>query len=51
MENTKMTMDEFASYVKDHIFDAAPEMAESHTASINEVTKNNGMELTGLIIR
>lgn len=51
MDKTQMSMEEFASYVKDHIFDAAPEMAESHTASINEVTKNNGMELTGLIIR
>ena len=51
MENTKMTMDEFASFIKDHIFDAVPEMAEDHTATINEVTKNNGMELIGLVIK
>ena len=51
MENTKMTMEEFSSYIKDHIFDDASGNYEGVSAELQDVTKNNGMELHGLVIK
>lgn len=42
---------EFAEYVKEHLFDAKPEMVKSHEVTINEVVKNNGLVLTGLVVK
>lgn len=50
MENT-MNIDEFAKALKDKLFEINPDMADTHTVNINEVTKNNGTVLHGLTIQ
>ena len=39
---------DFAAYVATHLFDANPEMAENHSVEVKEITKNNGVKLTGI---
>ena len=52
MENEKLnTIEDFAAYVKDHIFDNAPDMADNYKAEIKDVLKNNGLVLHGLTIK
>ena len=41
----------FATYVAEHLFDEAPEMKGLVNVEIRDIVKNNGMKLTGLIIR
>lgn len=45
-----MDLKEFAEYVADHLFDDHPEMADSHSTEVKEITKNNGLKLTGIAI-
>ena len=51
MDRTNISIDEFSKMVKEHLFDNKPGMADTHTADINEVMKNNGMLLHGLTMR
>lgn len=51
MERNDMTIKDFADAVMEHLFDERPDMAETHTADLNEVTKNNGMLLHGVTIK
>ena len=46
-ENVK----EFAQYVAEHLFDENSAMKENHHVEVKEVVKNNGLVLTGLIIK
>lgn len=41
---------DFAAYVATHLFDTAPEMAENHSVEVKEITKNNGVKLTGISV-
>ena len=45
-----MDLKNFAAYVADHLFDDHPEMADSHSTEVKEITKNNGLKLTGIAI-
>lgn len=49
MDNMKFN--EFIDYVREHIFDARPELQTTCEISVNQVNKNNGLQLTGLTIR
>lgn len=51
MERNDMTINDFADAVMEHLFDERPDMADTHTADLNEVTKNNGMLLHGITIK
>ncbi len=52
MENEMIkTIEDFAAYVKDHILDDVPEMAETHVVDLKDVLKNNGVVLHGFTIR
>ncbi len=52
MENERLnTIEDFAAYVKEHIFDDAPEMAENHKVDLKDVLKNNGIMLHGITIQ
>ncbi len=52
MENERLnTIEDFAAYVKEHIFDDVPEMAENHKVDLKEVLKNNGIKLQGITIQ
>ena len=52
MENERInTIEDFAAYVKEHIFDDAPEMAENHKVDLKDVLKNNGIMLHGITIQ
>ncbi len=51
MENERLnSIEDFAAYIKEHIFDDVPEMAENHTVELKEVLKNNGVKLHGMVI-
>lgn len=45
-----MDLKEFAAYVSTHLFDENPEMTENHSVEVKEITKNNGLKLTGIAI-
>lgn len=49
--NEVSNVKEFAEYLKEHLFDDRPDLAEHNEVVINEVTKNNGMVLQGLTIK
>lgn len=42
---------EFAEYVAKHLFDSAPEKKEVHQIDVRDVTKNNGLVLTSIVIK
>lgn len=42
---------DFAEYLKEHLFDERPDLAEKCTIVLNEVTKNNDNKLQGLTIQ
>lgn len=44
-------VNEFATFVAEHLFDANQEMANNHQVEVKEVIKNNGLILTGITVK
>lgn len=51
MEQSNLTIQEFAAHIAKHLFDQRDEMKERYEASYEQVTKNNGLILHGIAIK